>query len=396
MRKLSLKCKATILFFLLTLATAVLLLNAASLAWAAEAPQAQQPTPPQTTYVVDPAEQQFYEMFGEIKEKVTPREIDKKADAIAKEYAKAKSVPLPTAGRSGSVQYVFGTTTPRILCRPLRVTDIELEPGERITNAPFVGDTVNWAVLPSASGSGSRMTYHVIVKPAMPDLATNLIVHTDRRTYMFDLVSSKTLYTPHVTFSYPDQIEMSWDSFFQQMAKDPRESLVERETEAYGQKMMPKDVIKNHKQQADDKDIQTLRDVLKGQINYNYKVQAKKRGIEWKPVNVYDDGLKTYIEFPANLDSMEAPVFMLLNGKTKEMVNYRKIGNTYVVDRLFKRGILLAGTGRRAQTVVIIRTSTPAVKTAEASSAPGAADTTHKQEKKPFTYADWLREKRGQ
>lgn len=393
MRKLSLKCKTAIFFFLLALTTAVLLLNEISIAWAAEDPQKQQ-QPPQTTYVIDPAEQQFYEMFGEIKEKVTPREIDKKADAIAKEYAKAKSVPLPTSGRGGSVQYVFGTTTPRILCRPLRVTDIELEPGERITNAPFVGDTVNWAVLPSASGSGSRMTYHVIVKPAMPDIATNLIVHTDRRTYMFDLVSSKQLYTPHVTFSYPDQIETSWESFFQQMAKDPREVLTEREAENYGQRMMSQDVIRSHKKTEEAKEIQALSDVLKGQINYNYKIQAKKRGIEWKPVNVYDDGLKTYIEFPTNLDSMEAPVFMLLNGRTtKEMVNYRKVGNTYVVDRLFKRGVLLAGTGRSAQTVVIVRSSE--TKTPIKPTAPAAPDTTQKQEKKPFTYADWLREKRG-
>ena len=386
MKKSSTRIQTVLFILLFSAVTTTLLTSAMTAAWAAGSGTQQQ------TRAIDPAEQQFYEMFGEIKEKVSPREIDKKADAIAKEHAKAQNAPMPTSGRGGSVQYVFGTSTPRILCKPLRVTDIELEPGERITNAPFVGDTVNWAVLPSASGSGSRTTYHVIVKPAMPDLATNLIVHTDRRTYMFELVSSKKLYTPHVTFSYPDQVETSWDEFFKRQAKDPRETLLEREAEAYGGRPLPKEVIqaaKTSKTAQQNTGAETP--PLQGQINFNYKITAKKKNIEWKPLRVYDDGLKTYIEFPSNLDSMEAPVFMLLNGKTKEMVNYRKVGDTYVVDRIFKRGVLLAGTGKKAQTVVITRIQQKQPKTEPQKT----QATTKEKTEKPFTYAGWLREKRG-
>lgn len=270
-------------------------------------------------------EKNFKEMFGEVKEKPQMREFDKKAIDISKTYANPdinKNVPQPTQGREGSVQYVFGVTIPRILCKPLRVTDIELEPGEKITNAPFVGDSINWTILPSASGSGALMTYHIMIKPSMPDIVTNLVVHTDKRTYHFDLVSSKNMFTPHVTFVYPVNTLAAWGNFLEK---------VNVSIEQYAS--LP------------SKNIKSKEDINQNTLNYNYKITAKNKNIAWLPTRVYDDGTKTYIEFPDILGAVEAPVFFVQIAGRKEMTNYRKIENTYVVDKLFDVGVLIAGTG---------------------------------------------------
>lgn len=281
-------------------------------------------------------EKNFKEMFGEVKEKPKMREFDKKAIDISKTYANPdinKNVPQPTQGREGSVQYVFGVTIPRILCKPLRVTDIELEPGEKITNAPFVGDSINWTILPSASGSGALMTYHIMIKPSMPDIVTNLVVHTDKRTYHFDLVSSKNMFTPHVTFTYPVDTLAVWGDFLEKVSVS---------TKQYAPSLPSKNI-----KDKENTDQNTL--------NYGYKITAKNKNIAWLPTQVYDDGTKTYIEFPDKLGAVEAPVFFVQIAGRKEMTNYRNIENTYVVDKLFDVGVLIAGTGKVAKKVVITK-----------------------------------------
>lgn len=280
-------------------------------------------------------EEQFKEMYGTVKQKVAPRQIDKKADALSKEYAAGKNTPSPQLGKNGAVVYPFGMTIPRIYCRPLRVTDIELEAGETVTNAPFIGDSINWQILPSTSGSGKNLTFHIMVKPSMLDIATNLIVHTDRRSYQFDLISSEKFYTPHVAFSYPYESDNTeWETFLGSVFSEK-----EREDTRY---KLP-EVGGGRAKSAS------------AALDMNYTITAKTKDVPWMPTRAYNDGQKTFIEFPNNLPSTEAPVFMLLRSGQREMVNYRLIENTYVIDYLVDRGILVAGTGRGAKTVIISR-----------------------------------------
>lgn len=282
------------------------------------------------------SEQEFIDTFGSIKETVNPRDIDKQAAKLAKEYEENTKYLAPlTRGADGSVQYVFSTTRPRILCRPLRVTDVALEAGEKITSAPFVGDSVNWTILPSVSGSGEQTQYHIIIKPSMPDIATNLIVHTDRRTYHLDLISSKDMYTPYVSFIYPRETRPEWDDFLNRQA---RVSKV---------KELP--VIPSREELSS----------ANGRIDSNYKITPKNKDIGWVPVSVYNDGKKTYIEFPDMLDALEAPVFFATIAGNKELVNYRKYENVYIIDRIVESGVLIAGTGRTAKQVTIRKSKTP-------------------------------------
>lgn len=270
-------------------------------------------------------EQSFLEQYGKIKETVPLRPADKETLALTAEWSNPKpgTVPPPTKAPNGAVAIVYGTYTPRILCRPLRVTDVQLEPGERMTSPPYLGDSINWQIYPAVSGSGEQTTYHVMIKPIMPDIATNLVIHTDRRTYTMDLVSYKTNWTPYVVFSYPDNSMQEWVDFIR----------MQDTTSSTGRKS----------------------GLAIDDLNFDYAVKANKKVIEWQPLRVWDDGLKTYIEFSSKINAIEAPVVMLLNGKKQEIVNFRKTGNYYILDKLIKKAVLTLGSGKSAERIVITR-----------------------------------------
>ena len=55
----------------------------------------------------------------------------------------------------------------------------------------------------------------------------------------------------------------------------------------------------------------------------------------WQPIGVFDDGTKTYIQFPINMAATDAPpLFLVGPGDKAELVNYRFLNGYYVVDRL--------------------------------------------------------------
>ena len=75
-----------------------------------------------------------------------------------------------------------------------------------------------------------------------------------------------------------------------------------------------------------------------------------------RPIRVVDDGVHTYIQMSPAVLHREAPVLAIIGPDGKaEMVNYRVQGSVYVVDRLFERGRLILGSGRKAQKADITR-----------------------------------------
>jgi hypothetical protein len=55
---------------------------------------------------------------------------------------------VPVRGQYGSLVYTYGRGEPVLVCAPLRVCFVELQPGERITGDPMIGDTVRWIMSP--------------------------------------------------------------------------------------------------------------------------------------------------------------------------------------------------------------------------------------------------------
>ena len=86
---------------------------------------------------------------------------------------------LVTHGPDGKVIFLYGEIQPSIVCSPLQVCDIELQPGEVVRDV-LVGDTVRWKVEPATSGAPGGQAIHLIVKPSEAGLVTSMVVTTSR------------------------------------------------------------------------------------------------------------------------------------------------------------------------------------------------------------------------
>lgn len=235
----------------------------------------------------------------------------------------------PAAGADGRVLYSFGVGLPTVVCAPLRVCMIELQAGEKITGEPQIGDSVRWNISPALYGTGDQATAVIILKPQSPGLDTNLLITTDRRAYYLRLISKPEEYVARVAFAYPDEDNRKWQT---QIAEQNAASRQEKRDAAV---VLPAVVAVE-------------------KMNFSYSVRGGDEHL--RPVRVFDDGAKTYIQMPADIQHREAPVLVVLGPDGKgEMTNYRVRDQVYIVDRLFERANLILGSGKKAQKVEITR-----------------------------------------
>lgn len=233
----------------------------------------------------------------------------------------------PRQGNDGTVRYLYGATLPTLVCSPLEVCAIQLQPGE-VVNDVHAGDTARWRITPANSGAGENATTLVIVKPIDAGLTTNLFIATDRRVYTIKLVSSQKAWMPVMAFDYPDDVQRQWASFRQRQTQQ-----VQRDQEA----TLPTG-------EARGQNIASL--------DFAFRISGDRP--RWSPTRVYSDGLKTYIQFPSAQFGDEAPALVELDGgSSTQMVNYRVVGDRYVVDHVIERAALISGVGRNQTRVVI-------------------------------------------
>ena len=247
---------------------------------------------------------------------------------------------MPTQGENGKVVYIYGQGMPVLVCAPLRVCAIELESGEHLQSQPQIGDGRRWEITPVLSGSGLDETPILIVKPIEAGLETDLIVPTDKRTYVVRLVSDPTRFVSRLAFQYPDEDRAKWAAF------TARQDEVKRNAEAVAEAWREKD------KQAG---ILPMADNTVDRLYLDYKLSGDEH---LRPDHVFDDGQHTYLIYPNDGRFRELPTLLLVvNGKT-ELVNFRVDGTRYIVDRLFDKAILVVGVGKK-QTRITITRETP-------------------------------------
>ena len=248
---------------------------------------------------------------------ITLRKYDQLVFNMRKDFDDAKRATNPFLGEQGYVIYPYGEVIPIITCRPMRMTDIALEPGESITGI-HAGDTMRWLFEPSQSIKNGLPVSHIVVKPSQPGISTNLLVHTDRRTYNLDFTASEgEQYIRGAAFSYPT---------------NDLTALFTRK--GIGQKKALEDELQSGFPEAKLDGLYT-----------RYRIVSKSK-VDWKPDAVFDDGLKTYIRMPSRFS--ETPALYILLDKKETLTNYRVKGRYYIVDRLFDRAYLKIGTRRVA------------------------------------------------
>jgi P-type conjugative transfer protein TrbG len=212
----------------------------------------------------------------------------------------------------------------QVYTSPGQITDIALQPGEQLVGAGPVaaGDTVRWVIGDTESGSGATKQIHILVKPTRPDLMSNLVINTDRRTYHMELRSTAAAYMASVSWQYP---------------QDQLIALRRQNTDAQAAQPVASGV-----------DL--------ANVNFRYEIEGDRA--PWRPLRAFDDGRQVFIEFPRGIGQGEMPPLFVIGpeGTTSELVNYRVRGNHMIVDRLFAAAELRFGSGSSQKRVRIVRT----------------------------------------
>lgn len=242
---------------------------------------------------------------------------------VGRANAEARVQPDRQGYRNAIQQYAWSEGALfQVYSAPGQITDIVLQEGERLVGPGPVaaGDTARWIIGDTVSGGGASERVHILVKPTRADIATNLIINTDRRTYHVELRATAKNYMASVSWTYPAD-----------------ELIALRAAEAEAARTAPI---------AGGIDIAAL--------NFRYRIGGDKT--DWRPLRVFDDGRQLYVEFPGDIGVREMPpLFVLGPGGEAELVNYRVQGRYMVVDRLFDRGELRLGAGKAARSVRIER-----------------------------------------
>lgn len=210
----------------------------------------------------------------------------------------------------------------QVYTAPGQVTDIVLQEGEELVGPGPVaaGDTVRWIIGDTLSGAGASRRVHILVKPTRPDITTNLVINTSRRTYHIELRATPATYMAAVSWRYPQD-----------------ELIALRAAEAERVRASPV---------AGGIDLPSL--------NFAYRISGDK--VAWRPVRAFDDGRQLFVEFGPSIATAEMPPLFALGEKgAAELLNYRVDGRFMIVDRLFERGELRLGAGKAAKKVRIVR-----------------------------------------
>ncbi|MCX7124370.1 MAG: TrbG/VirB9 family P-type conjugative transfer protein [Gammaproteobacteria bacterium] len=93
-------------------------------------------------------------------------------------------------------------------------------------------------------------------------------------------------------------------------------------------------------------------DVNLSHVNFNYKIKGDTP--PWRPLRVFDDAKKTYVEMPAMASAFSLPVLYLQRNNQMQMVNYRYEKPYFVVDGLFGKAWLISGKGSNQVRVEIL------------------------------------------
>jgi type IV secretion system protein VirB9 len=202
------------------------------------------------------------------------------------------------------------------------VTTIALRRGEKLISQ-IAGDTTRWTIGNTTTGDDAAPTTIVAIKPIKAGLHTNLVLTTSQHAYFLDLESRRgNQYQNAISWNYPQ------DDMISTLASTGRANQQSQETPATG--------------------------VAIEDLNYNYSIHMDAGPTPaWLPREVFDDGKKTFINFPDGLGATEAPPLFIRTGRNEaDLVNYRVKGHFYIVDRLFDHAELRIG--HDPQVIVLI------------------------------------------
>ena len=257
-----------------------------------------------------PLPEQLKLLPNELEAKTAPESTDEKV-RVTRANQEARIAPT-REGYVNAIQvwpFTDGALY-QVYASPGRVTVVSLQPGEELVTVA-AGDTVRWIVGDTSSGTGAGLRVSVLVKPTRSGLKTNLVVTTNRRTYLIELTSTEKAWMASVSWDYP---------------KD-RMLALQRQAQA-AQVAAPVDA-----------------GLSLEKIRFRYAITGSNP--PWKPLRAFDDGEKVYIQFPGGIAQGELPPLFVIGAQGDgQLVNYRFRSPYYIVDRLFGAAELRLGADK--------------------------------------------------
>lgn len=209
--------------------------------------------------------------------------------------------------------------SPILACAPLHLCVIQLEQNEKINNIEL-GDAQNWLVHTALLGTSQQGSYSISLKPKEYNLATNMLISTNKRIYNIRLVSKQGFATKVMSFYYPVET-------------------------------LTAQLKKSQHNFNKNKIIAQTTNLALNKLNFNYELSGNKTS--WQPIRVFDDGKHTFIQMPASVAQSVLPVLYLAQNDKLQLTNYRYQQPYYIVDGLFNTAYLITGSGKNQQRVII-------------------------------------------
>lgn len=276
----------------------------------------------------------------------TPKDRSRKVGpekASRAAYYAGLEMPDPSRFQGKDLQYPYDPNLwYQVYTEVGQKTLLRLEAGEIVRNAEEEGNGALWrSTLNYYGGEGGTSRYPVVsIKPVRPNIESQWTIYTNRRKY--DIRAT----------SYPQQpkgraikhVEVSW-YYPQQEYQQLQQTIQNASAETSGG---------SGDDTADLAYGSGTDDVLPGCKNGDtyYRISGTT-GVPWYPVptadglpRVCDDGRMVRINFPATLGTTEGPSLWEADdyhGNNAQLLRYRTIGSTYVVDNLPRVMLLRQG-----------------------------------------------------
>ena len=265
-------------------------------------------------------------------------------------WQNGKGKPKPILGPDGIVLFPYGQYSPIIICQPMQVCSIAFDKGEKILDAN-IGDTQRWIVTGALIGDGPTQVQDIVLKPLYDNLNTNLLVTTNMgRIYNITLQSSSTGYLSMAGFYYPQQLNNELDKRLSNLKKEL--GGVDTYEPTNIKLNSPKTAV------GPDGELPGLK------IQNGYTIAVEKGNPSWKPIDVFNDGVHTYIKLDKGfVHSAEDPILLGMdeNGQY-EIMNYTVKGNFFVADVIFDRAVMVDNINDVGNIVYITRKGVPVTK----------------------------------
>ena len=246
------------------------------------------------------------------------------------------------------------------------ITTIRLRPGEELRSLSC-NDTAAYEIDQVQEGDGPTAATLILVKAKQAGTQSNWVLTTDERTYLIDLyVNAEPNFQSMIAWHYP------LDSLRVELGRREagRLQFVKGEV-AGGLNLLAGAATPAVEVPATSSDaVGATAGPLGmdlGDLNFGYVVLYQSRGRDgktraadpppWAPLRVFDDGSKTFVQFPPQARNYELPpVFALDHPESKEaeLVNYRRSGDFLVIDGLVVAAEMRAGEAPQ-QVVKIVR-----------------------------------------